>query len=99
MVNKQKTIQRAVAKYHTVLPIRGKNSLDECFFCLRGIFFFQFRTPDKNVHTLKAYINREGNAVKNKNVFSAFITKLNEPLSIRSPIIKKQKKVKKSTSN
>jgi hypothetical protein len=95
MVNKQKTIQRAVAKYRTVLPVRGKNSLDECFFCLRGIFFFQFRTQDKNVHTWKADVTREVITAKNKNVFSSFITIMKKPLYIRSLIIKNRKPPKK----
>ena len=93
MVNKEKTIQRAFSKFDTVLPVQGKKSLDECFFCLRGVFFFQFRTKDKKVHTMKAdatqhvIISRK----RTDKGFSSFIKLLNRPFYMRSLIIRKPK--------
>lgn len=55
MVNKYKTISKAQSKYHSIIPIPGKHSLEECFICLRGRYYFQFKTKeDKKVHTVKA---------------------------------------------
>ena len=53
-INKTKTIKKAVAKYNIIYPVRGKRSLEECFFCLRGEYYFSFRTEDKKVHKMKA---------------------------------------------
>jgi hypothetical protein len=56
MVNKEKTIQKMIARYHEILPIPGKKDLHDCFFCLHGQNVIQFRTRDKKVHIEKAYL-------------------------------------------
>lgn len=97
MLNKKKTIQRAFSKYDTVLPVQGKRSLDECFFYLRGVFFFQFRTKDENVHTMKADVAQQViiSRKRNGSGWSTFIQLLNKPFYVRSFIIRKPKCDKK----
>jgi len=90
MVDKQKTIRKAQSRYHSIIPIPGKHALEECFFCLRGRYYFQFKTKDKKVHTMKAvecwsvryswHINREA--------LVSLYKALNKPILIRSLIMK-----------
>ncbi len=54
MVNKEKTIQKMIARYQEIYPIPGKKDLQECFFCLHGQNVIQFRTKDKKLHIEKA---------------------------------------------
>lgn len=55
MIDKDKTISKALHKYHLVRPIPGKHNLDDCFVCLRGQYFLLFRTEDdKKSHRIRA---------------------------------------------
>jgi hypothetical protein len=56
MLNKEKTVQKMIARYHEIYPIPGKKNLYECFFCLHGQNVIQFRTKDKKVHIEKAVL-------------------------------------------
>ncbi|MBN1307106.1 MAG: hypothetical protein JXA18_04260 [Chitinispirillaceae bacterium] len=91
MINKDKTINKAVSKYHAIFPVRGKHSIDECFFCLRGEYFFIFRTKDKKVHTLKAEKCRPVSASSNikRETWDSIVKALNKPIIVRSLIVKK----------
>jgi hypothetical protein len=53
MVNKRKTIDKLMARYREVYPIPGKKTLYDCFFCLHGQHYIQFRTQDKRLHVEK----------------------------------------------
>jgi hypothetical protein len=57
MLNKEKTIQKMIARYHEIYPIPGKKNLYECFFCLHGQNVIQFRTKDKKIHIEKAVLD------------------------------------------
>lgn len=55
MIDKDKTIAKALHKYRQVSPVPGKHSLDDCFVCLRGQYFLLFRTDnDKKAHRIRA---------------------------------------------
>lgn len=55
MIDKDKTIAKALHKYRQVRPIPGKHNLDDCFVCLRGQYFLLFRTADdKKSHRVRA---------------------------------------------
>jgi len=55
MVDKDKTIVKALHKYRHVRPLPGKRNLDECFVCLRGQYYLLFRTDDdKKAHRIRA---------------------------------------------
>jgi hypothetical protein len=53
MINKEKTIQKMIARYQEIYPIPGKKDLQDCFFCLHGQNVIQFRTKDKKSHIEK----------------------------------------------
>ncbi len=54
MIDKQRTIRKARAKFKEIRPILGSKTLEECFYSLRGEIYFLFRTKDKKTHVLKA---------------------------------------------
>lgn len=91
MIDKDRTISKAIAKFHEISPVPGKKSLYECFFSLRGEFLFQFRTSDKRIHTIKA--------LEEKKPLPSFLTEftivthiykmLTEPLHIKQASVKK----------
>ncbi len=93
MIDKEKTIEKAISKYHSIYPARGKRSLYDCFFRLRGEHYFVFRTQDKKVHTVKACIQRNnpvnisGDSNGEKRI--SIIETLNKPIILRSLIVKK----------
>jgi len=91
MVKKDTTIKKAMTKYHAIFPIRGKNSIEECFFCMRGEYFFLFRTEDKKRHILKAEMSRPSfpSADTNQDFIISAFQFLNKPIYVRSLFIKK----------
>ncbi|MBN1578126.1 MAG: hypothetical protein JW913_16310 [Chitinispirillaceae bacterium] len=91
MINKDKTIAKAVSKYHSIFPVRGKHSIDDCFFCMRGEYFFIFRTKDKKVHTMRAEEFRPVSTSVNINreTLDSIFKMLNKPILVRSLIVKK----------
>jgi hypothetical protein len=92
MIDKEKTIDRAIAKYHAIFPASGKHSLNECFFRLRGEYFFVFMTKNKKVHTMPACIRRTVSAPASgtsREKESLIFKVLNKPIIIRSLIVKK----------
>ena len=92
MIDKEKTIDRAIAKYHTIFPARGKHSLNECFFRLRGDYFFVFMTKDKRVHTMQPCMRRTvfaPAAGNNREKGSSIFEVLNKPIIVRSLLVKK----------
>ena len=93
MVNKERTIRRILSQYETILPIPGKESLDECFFYLNGVFFFQFRTKDDAAHIIKADATPQVLMYRKRATtgLTSFIKLLNTPFYVRSLIIKKKK--------
>jgi hypothetical protein len=91
MINKTKTIKKAVAKYNIIYPVRGKHSLEECFFCLRGEYYFSFRTENKKVHKMQAEMIKAplvSPEVK-RETMSSLAKVLNKPIIIRSILTKK----------
>jgi hypothetical protein len=55
MIDKDKTIAKALHKYRLIRPVPGKHNLDECFVCLRGQYYLLFRTSDdKKAHRMRA---------------------------------------------
>jgi hypothetical protein len=54
MIDKEKTIGKAILKYKTIYPISGKKSLNDSFFYLHGDILFLFCTKDKKIHKIKA---------------------------------------------
>jgi predicted N-acyltransferase len=90
MIDKQKTIAKAISKYEYVFPVYGKDSLNECFFCARGEYFFLFRTKDKKKRMMKAEISRSSVSFEgiNRELLSSIYRTLNKPILIRSLFIK-----------
>lgn len=91
MIDKEKTIARAIAKYHTIFPVRGKHLYEECFACLRGEYYFTFMTKDKKSHCIKASETRPVYTAPHirHEVFDSLLKALNTPIIIRSLITKK----------
>ncbi len=54
MIDKERTINKAKAKFKAIHPAVGKSTLEECFLSLHGEIFFLFRTKDNKSHTLRA---------------------------------------------
>ncbi|MDG5816817.1 hypothetical protein QA601_17100 [Chitinispirillales bacterium ANBcel5] len=54
MIDKQRTISKAKARFKKIYPFVGKSTLEECFFSLQGEYYFLFRTKDKKPHTMRA---------------------------------------------
>ncbi len=55
MIDKDKTIAKALHKYRQVRPVPGKHNLDDCFVCLRGQYYLLFRSSDdKKAHRIRA---------------------------------------------
>jgi hypothetical protein len=86
MIDKDKTISKALNKYRQVRPIPGKHNLDDCFVCLRGQYFLLFRTEDdKKAHRLRAVTKLpKQHYVRNwlKNLAS-YCFLLNKPILLR----------------
>jgi hypothetical protein len=91
MLNKDKTIAKALSKYHSILPIRGKQSLDDCFICVRGDYFFLFKTEDKTKHIMKAELSQPvfASPIMSPEFFSSIFKTLNTPISVQSPLLVK----------
>ena len=89
-----KTIKNAISKYRTIYPIAGKRSLDDCFFFLRGEAFFQFKTKDKKVHSIKASITRPVMEATyfNREMLSYIVKIINQPILIRSLFFRKYRR-------
>ncbi len=85
MINKDKAIKKAVAKYHSIFPVRGKQSIEECFFCWRGEYYFLFKTKDKKSHVMKAELSRPVTASVdiNRDLFLPLYKVLNKPILVR----------------
>jgi hypothetical protein len=90
MINKEKTILKAVSKYHSLLPIHGRNSIEDCFFCVRGDYFFLFKTMDKKRHIIKAEVSGPDLASLyfNREFLNAIYKALNKPILVRSLFLK-----------
>lgn len=90
MIDKERTIRKAKAKYKEIRPIRGKKTLEECFLSLRGEIFFLFRTRDKKTHIIKAlWIKRplQVPAIHWGYIVTPVKRMVNEPVS-NSPVLK-----------
>lgn len=85
MVDKNRTIKKAQSKYREIMPVPKKHSLEECFYCLRGTFFFQFRTKkDKKLHTVRACrIRPSFSTMADRELWLAMYHTLNRPINIR----------------
>jgi hypothetical protein len=92
MINKEKTIDKAVLKYHSIFPVHGKDSIEECFFNIRGEYYFLFKTKDRTRHIVKAEISRPkpitSSASINRDFFISIYNVLNKPILVRSLFIK-----------
>jgi hypothetical protein len=90
MINKAKAIEKAVSKYHSIFPIPGKHSIEECFVCIRGEYFFLFKTKDKKRHIIKAEPGRPAGASVDINgeFFAMMYKVLSKPILVRSLFIK-----------
>ena len=86
MIDREKTIQKAMSKYRSIYPVRGKHTLSECFFCWRGEHYFLFKTQDKKGHMMKAEFSRPAVSLENINLeaFSPIYKALNKPIFVRS---------------
>jgi hypothetical protein len=84
MVNKEKTIQKMVARYQEIYPIPGKKDLLDCFFCLHGQNVIQFRTRDKKLHIEKACleITQKPLVVINSPVLDSICKFLTQPVKM-----------------
>lgn len=91
MINKEKTIKKAVSKYNIIYPVRGKHSLEECFFCLRGEYYFSFRTEDKKVHKMNADMVKQPlvSPEEKREAIDSLVKVLNKPIFFRSFLSKK----------
>lgn len=91
MVNKKKYINKAMLKYKAILPIPGKKSLEECFFCLRGEYFFQFRTKDRKTHSMRvaSTLPTQGLCFNRELLATAFRA-INRPILVRSLFLRKR---------
>jgi hypothetical protein len=85
MIDKDKTIAKALHKYRQVRPVPGKHNLDECFVCLRGQYFLLFRTDNDKAHRIRAVARlpkRHYVAMWLKNMVLFFYL-LNKPIMLR----------------
>jgi hypothetical protein len=86
MIDKDKTIAKALHKYQEVRPVPGKHNLDECFVCLRGQYFLLFRSSDdKKAHRMRAVVRmpkRHYVAMWLKSIVS-YCYLLNKPILLR----------------
>lgn len=90
MIDKERTIRKAKAKYKEIRPILGKKTLEECFFSLRGEVYFQFRTKDKKRHIVRALWTKTSlqvPAVHWGYIVEPVRRMVNEPMS-NSPVLK-----------
>ena len=87
MIDKEKTIKKAIARYNSLFPVRGKHSIEECFFSLRGETYLVFRTKKDKIHRVKAeYMKPVAPAARNHETLAAIIRALNRPIIVRSLI-------------
>ncbi len=86
MINKEKTISKALSKYHAILPLQGKQSIEDCFVSVRGEYFFLFKTMDKKKHIIKAEISRSDmtSLYFNRDFLLSVYKALNTPILVRS---------------
>ena len=91
MIDKDKTIKKAVDRYEFIFPVNGKHSIDECFFSLRGEIYFIFRTKDKKTHTVKAEKIRTAPVSRGSGTetFKSLLKVINKPIIVRSVIARK----------
>ncbi len=86
MIDKDKTIAKALHKYKLVRPVPGKHSLDDCFVCLRGQYYLLFRSSDdKKAHRIRAVTRlprRHYSGMWLRN-FVSYCTLLNRPILLR----------------
>jgi len=91
MINKEKTIKKAISRYNLIYPVRGKKLIEECFFCLRGEYFLIFRTKDKKIHKMRADELRPPliSSDNKHDGLHSLIDALNKPIIVRSIFAKK----------
>ena len=91
MIDRERTIRKAVARYNLIFPVKGKQLLEECFFCLRGEYHLVFKTKDNKVHTMKACEMHTNVAVHqvHREQAESFFKLLNKPIIIRSLFVRK----------
>jgi hypothetical protein len=94
MINKELTIRKASGKYKIIYPLKGKRSLEECFFYLRGVAYFQFLTKDRKVRLMKASLTRAPvEAVAfNRETLVQIVRFINRPILVRSLFLRKVEK-------
>ena len=91
MIDKLKTIKKAVGKYKDIYPVKGKTAISDCFFCLRGEYFFIFRTKDRKIHKMRVEKERQvvSSLAINRDTFNSIFRTLNTPIMVRSLITRK----------
>jgi hypothetical protein len=91
MIDKEKTIKKAISRHGYLYPVRGKHSIEDCFFSLRGETYLMFRTKDKKVHRAKAELLRPPTtgSIGSRETLDSIIKTLNRPIILRSLISKK----------
>jgi hypothetical protein len=90
MIDREKTIAKALSKFHSISPVYGKKTLQECFMSVRGEWFFLFRTGDKRKHMIKAEISRPTVTFEtmNRDLLSSIYKTMNRPILVRSLFIR-----------
>jgi len=90
MLNKDKTIDKALTNHDLIFPIAGKQSLEECFFNHHGKMLFKYQTNDDEVHTIKAVVTHEPPrpSTDNRNLFTVIVHNMNKPIEIKNLFIK-----------
>lgn len=90
MIDREKTVEKAIQRHHELFPVRGKKSLYDCFFNLRGEIFFIFRTKDKKIHKVRAEQSRDTSSSKIiLPEIGTVLEALNRPIIIRSVLSRK----------
>ncbi|MBN1759133.1 MAG: hypothetical protein JW863_12485 [Chitinispirillaceae bacterium] len=92
MIDKEKTIKKAIAKYNYLFPVRGKHSIGECFFSLRGETYLIFRTKKDKIRRVRAEYAKPPvvtDETGSREGIESIIKALNRPIIIRSLITRK----------
>lgn len=90
MIDKEKTIKKAIAKYNYLYPVRGKRSIEDSFFSMRGETYLIFHTKDKKVHRVRAEEARvPAQHAGGREALDSIIKALNRPIIVRSLVARK----------
>ena len=87
MIDKEKTIKKAIAKYNYLFPVRGKHSIEECFFSMRGETYLIFRTKNDKIRRVRAEYAKPPvvtDKTGSHEGIESIIKALNRPIIVRS---------------